>query len=110
MKHPNTGIIRHEPDNEVPLRRNDKSIPARRDARESGMVGRIVGNGVDAVVFVVEEVFAVGREAVDELEVVAVHVEGVGACVVVVEDEVYDLVVFEDEGVGAFAVDRRVCG
>ena len=45
----------------------------------------------------------------DDLEDVAVQVEGVFAWVVVVEDYFDDLVLGEDEGVGVVSVDERVC-
>ncbi len=51
-----------------------------------------------------------GSGALHHLEVVAVHVDGVAAVVVVVDDYFDDVEVGEDEGVGVLAVDEGVCG
>ena len=48
--------------------------------------------------------------ALDYLEIVAVHVDGVAALVIVVDDDFDDVHVVEDEGVGVLAVDEGVCG
>lgn len=58
--------------------------------------------------FVADVVAAVVVAAGDGLEGVTVEVEGVSACVVVVDDDVDDVVFLQDEGVGVGAVDVGV--
>jgi len=97
VEKPHSRIIRLEAQHDVPIRLNQHSIPTHRRLRVLGRSVADVGPG-----------FFGG--AVDELEGVAVEVEGVFARVVVVEDELYGLVLLEDEGVRVGAVNCDVVG
>src|SRR5882724_3166680 len=102
VKHPDTWIIRYKANDEVSLWWENKSISSRWERRELSVIRLIVWDWV--AVGVVVEGGAVCGCSVDDLECVAVQMEGVGAAVVVVEDYLDYVVVFEDNRVRKFAV------
>jgi len=97
VEKPHSRIIRLEAQHDMPIRLDQHSIPTHRRLRVLSRSIADVGPG-----------FFGG--AVDELEGVAVKVEGVFARVVVVENELDGLVLWEDEGVRIGAVDCDVVG
>ena len=96
---PYAGIVRDEAVHQIAPSVDFHDVAADGEGRGVGrMVGVRSGRGVG------------GGGALDHLEVVAVHVDGVAAVVVVVDDDFDDVHVVEDEGVCVLAVDEGVCG
>jgi len=62
VEHPHAGIIRHEADDEVPLRRQHEGISSHGVLGEGSVVGGVVGHGVTVLVGV--EGWPVGGGAV----------------------------------------------
>lgn len=94
-----TWVIGLEAQNDVPVGIEDEGVSPHRDGWEVG--GRDVG-------LLERAGFLLGPP--EDLEVVPVEVEGVAARVDVVDDDVDDLVLLEDEGVGVLAVHSGVGG
>ena len=108
MEKPNTWIHGAEADHRIARRRHHPRITTHRHSGkgasvvvpEQGWMGpSMLGSGnIDAGL------------AGDKLRRMAVNVDGVGAAIVVVDDNVVDVALFEDEGLGVVAVDDRVGG
>ena len=97
MEEPHPRVIGLEPQHHIPTRLNHDGVAADRGAREM--------RGTAASVWA-----SVYRGSGEELESVAVEVEGVAAVIEVVEDDVDGGVMGEDVRVGVDAVDDGVCG
>jgi len=97
VEKPHSRIIRLEAQHDVPIWLDKHSIPSHRRLRVLGRGVADVGPG-----------FFGG--AVDELEGVAVKVEGVFARVVIIENELDGLVLLEDKGIRVGAVYGDVVG
>ena len=95
VEEPDARVIGAETDDEVAVGADHEGVAAH-------------GDGGECLVADVVSRFFLGAD--DGLEVVAVEVEGVFAWVVVVEDDLDDLVLLEDEGVGVGGVDGGVEG
>ncbi len=88
-------IVGTEPQHDISIRSHGESIPSHWHSGKS---------------FIPYIIPAVVGGAGYGLEDVAVQVEGMTAGVVVVEDDVDDLVAFEDKGVGVGGVDGGIGG
>ncbi len=104
VEEPDTGVVGAEAEDDVAVWVDHYGVAFHGCGGEGGGGGGGVGVGVGVVGA------GVGGGADDGLEGVAVEVEGVFALVGVVEDDVDDVVVGEDEGVGVGAVDGGVGG
>jgi hypothetical protein len=106
MEKPDTGVISHKSEHEVALGRKDECISARRVLRERVVGGWVVWHGVS--VEIVIEVCAICRGAINELNVMSMQVERMGASIAVVENDLDHLVLFEDSRMGEFAVNLAI--
>lgn len=95
VEEPHARVVRLEADDKVAVALDDEGVAADRVAGETDVA-------------VVGERAGVFLGAVDDLELVAVEMEGVLAVVFVVEDDFNDFVVLEDVGDGVCAVDAGV--
>ena len=92
---PDARIVSLEPHHKVSLRICHECISTHRHGRELGVVVRIIEASV-----------RFGPP--DYLEVMSMQVEGVLACIVIVEYNLDDLALFKDEGVGVAAIKCRI--
>lgn len=99
VEEPDTGVVGLESQNHVTIGPDDERIATH------GLLG--VGFDADALVL---KGAGLLLGAVDGLEVVTVEMEGVAARVEVVEDNLDNLVLFEDKRVCVLTVDGRVDG
>ena len=84
VEEPDSGVIGDKAHDEIALWWEYQGVAASWEFGECGVIGRVVGDWV--AISVVVEVTTVGRESLEHLEVVPVEVEGMRACITVVED------------------------
>lgn len=82
---PNSWVIGAEAKHRVPMVLHHDGIPFHRGRRD--------------ICKVAIEVAALGDRALQNLELMAVHMPGVQVAVVVVDDDLHDLAVLDDEGI-----------
>jgi hypothetical protein len=92
---PDSRIVCPESHYEISLRVRHEGVSAHRDGGEFGMVVRIEEAGI-------------WLGSPDDLEVMTMQVERVLACIIIVEDNLDNLTMFKDEGVGIPSVDCSI--
>ena len=108
VEKPHTRVVCYEADDVVTSWWEHHDVSSHWDGTESGMIAGIKWQGV--AVCVVVEVLSVGRNSLDDLEVVPVQMERVRAPVVVVENDLDNIIVIEDERVRVVPVDLGIGG